>query len=245
MNRDNNSYTIIYASVMVIIVAILLAFTSTSLRDRQKTNMQIDKMQQILRALNTPTPNKNEVKNVYKQLVKEELLVTSDGTVVKKFEGDDIAQNEAFEMNTANQFKLQLKDPSLPLPVYVAEVEGHKYYVFPLDGTGLWGPIWGFISIDATNGSDVFGTDFSHEGETPGLGAEIATPRFSAEFKGKHLFRDGEFMSIAIVKPGHTDADRDYVDGISGGTLTSNGVNAMMISSLLPFKEFIIKNKQQ
>lgn len=245
MNRDKNLYTIIYASVMVVIVAILLTFTSTSLRTKQRNNEQIDKMQQILRAVNKPMTNKTKVIDAYRDIIKQELLVKTDGTVVETFEGDAIGKNEAFKMNTANQFKLLQKEDNLPLPLYVAEVDGKKYFVLPLNGAGLWGPIWGYLSVDAESGSTVFGSDFSHASETPGLGAEIAALKFSSEFKEKNIFRENEFKSISVVKPGQSLSDRDYVDGISGGTLTSNGVNDMLLHSLMPFKEFLIKNKQQ
>ena len=141
-------------------------------------------------------------------------------------------------MNTANQFKLRQQDPSLGLPVYVAEVEGQQLYIFPMDGAGLWGAIWGFLAVQA-DGSTVYGTDFSHAGETPGLGAEIATKHFSKEFVGKQLYRDEQFKSIAVVKHGRSLDDQDYVDGISGGTLTSNGVNNMLWSSIHEYLPYI------
>lgn len=230
---------------MVIIVAILLAFTATSLKDKQQDNKQIDKMQQILRAINKPTEDKGQVKEVYASLIKQELLVKTDGTIAETFEGDQIGKNEAFGMNVANRMKLMADNTDLSLPLYVAEVDGAKYYVLPLTGAGLWGPIWGYLAVDAKDGSTVFGSDFSHQGETPGLGAEIVKPAFCYQFVGKQVFRDGEFRSIAVVKPGKSDAERDYVDGISGGTLTSNGVNDMLLHSVGLYKEFLVKNKQQ
>ena len=107
-----------------------------------------------------------------------------------------------------------------------------------MDGTGLWGAIWGYLAVQA-DGSTVYGTDFSHAGETPGLGAEIATKHFSQEFVGKHLYRGLQFKSIAVVKRGKTVDDQDYVDGISGGTLTSNGVNSMLWSSIHEYLPYI------
>ena len=107
-----------------------------------------------------------------------------------------------------------------------------------MDGAGLWGAIWGFLAVQA-DGSTVYGTDFSHAGETPGLGAEIATKHFSQEFVGKQLYRDEQFKSIAVVKPDRTLTDQDYVDGISGGTLTSNGVNNMLWSSIHEYLPYI------
>ena len=237
MNRDSNTYTILYAAIMVVVVAIALALTAVALRKPQLENERIDKMQQILRAVHLE-PTKDQVIPTYTQVIKQELLVNGQGEVIATFEGDQIAQNEAFQMNTANQFKLRQQDPSLGLPVYVAEVEGQQLYIFPMDGAGLWGAIWGFLAVQA-DGSTVYGTDFSHAGETPGLGAEIATKHFSKEFVGKQLYRDEQFKSIAVVKHGRTLSDQDYVDGISGGTLTSDGVNNMLWSSIHEYLPYI------
>jgi Na+-transporting NADH:ubiquinone oxidoreductase subunit C len=90
----------------------------------------------------------------------------------------------------------------------------------------------------------VYGTDFSHEGETPGLGAEITKPAFSNQFKGKNLFRDGEFKSIAVVKAGKSAEGQDYVDGISGGTITSTGVSHMLFDSLSGYVKFLTSNNK-
>lgn len=109
-------------------------------------------------------------------------------------------------------------------------------------GTGLWGPIWGYISFNDDKNT-VYGTDFSHQGETPGLGAEIVTPAFSSQFIGKQIFKNNDFKSIAIVKPGKTAQGQDYVDGISGGTITSNGVDHMIKNTLEHYVEFLKTTK--
>ena len=237
MNRDSNTYTIIYAAIMVVVVAVALTLTAGALRKPQQENERIDKMQQILRAVQLE-PSKDQVISTYAEVIKQEILVNGQGNVIATFERDQIAKNEAFQMNTANQFKSRLQDPSLGLPVYIAEVKGQKVYIFPMDGTGLWGAIWGYLAVQA-DGSTVYGTDFSHADETPGLGAEIATKHFSQEFVGKHLYRGLQFKSIAVVKRGKTVDDQDYVDGISGGTLTSNGVNSMLWSSIHEYLPYI------
>lgn len=241
MNKDKNLYTILYAAVMVIFVAVVLAFVSQSLGDRQRNNEKIDKMQQILRSVNAGTDNKEEVISKYTSVIKQELLIKQDGSVEKTFEGEDLAKNEAFDMNTRNAFKLLPSNPNMSLPLYIAEVDGQTKYIIPMNGAGLWGPIWGYIALD-DDCSKVFGTDFSHEGETPGLGAEITRKEFSQQFVGKEIFKGGEFKSIAVVKKGHKAEGMDYVDGISGGTLTSNGVNDMLNSSLRPYRQYLMNN---
>ncbi|MDR2040885.1 MAG: NADH:ubiquinone reductase (Na(+)-transporting) subunit C [Tannerella sp.] len=222
MNRDSNIYTLIYASVMVVLVAILLAFTSEALRNRQRLNEEADKRQQILRSIHVSVSG-SETEAKYNELIREAYLVNDAG---EKTEGDAFALDalKAFEQHT--------------YPVFEAHVDGQIKYIMALRGKGLWGPIWGYISVNEDRNT-VFGADFSHAGETPGLGAEITTMMFTDRFKGKQIFKDGAFKSIAVVKPGRTGQGQDYVDGISGGTLTSNGVNDMLFASLKSYTAFL------
>ncbi len=217
LNRDSNAYTIIYAAVMVVLVAVVLAFTSQSLRSTQKQNEDNDKRQQILRSINVQV-SANEAEAKYTELIKEAFLVNANG---EKVEGD------AFVGGVENAS-----------PVFVANVDGQTKYIMALNGAGLWGPLWGYISVNDDKNT-VFGADFSHQGETPGLGAEITKPNFSKPFSGKQLFKGGNFKSIAVVKPGKTADGQDYVDGISGGTITSQGVSKMLFDSLKGYEKFL------
>ena len=153
----------------------------------------------------------NEAETKYQELIKESFLVNENG---EKVEGD------AFTA-TPDQH-----------PVFVANVDGKTKYIMALSGAGLWGPLWGYLSVDDDRNT-IYGTDFSHQGETPGLGAEIAKPQFSNEFK-----------SVAIVKPGKSVAGQDYVDGISGGTITSQGVDHMLFNSLNGYVKFLTSQNQ-
>ena len=242
MNTEKNSYTIIYSIIMVVLAAVLLAVAATSLKPAQQENEKIDKMEQILRSIGQ-TPAKSEVKNTYSKFIKEEILLDGEGTVLKTFKGDELTNSEAFNNNTELEMKLLKKGEKsakdVRLNAFVADVNGKLVYILPLNGAGLWNKIWGYISVDATDHSTVFGADFGNAGETPGLGAEISTPRFADQFKGKELYKEGVFKGIAVVKPGHTAEGQDAVDGISGGTLTSNGVHDMLKASLAPFSKFL------
>ena len=166
MNRDKNSYVLIYAAVMVILAAVLLAGAAIVLRPAQQENANIDKMQQILRALGQ-SPDKSAVISTYKDLIKKELLVNEEGQVVKTFEGEEVGKSDAFNANTELSYKLIAKGEKQDLPVYVAEVNGKTLYVLPLNGAGLWNKIWGYIAIDAADHSTVDGADFGNAGETP------------------------------------------------------------------------------
>ena len=223
MNTNSNSYTIIYASIMVVIVAFLLAFVSSSLKEKQYQNVEQDTKKQILAALNV-----YDVKDVnaeYDKYVKEDDLMQADGSLVK----NDAAFQTSYKGEIANG----------RLHVFVCDVDGQTKYVLPIYGAGLWGPIWGYVALDS-DGSTIYGAYFAHQGETPGLGAEIEKPAFSDKFNGKHLFKDGEFLPVAVVKAGQRPAgNEDYVDGVSGGTITSKGVSDMLSNSLKPYESYL------
>ena len=224
MNTNSNSYTTIYASVIVVIVAFLLAFVSSTLRDKQQKNVELDAKKQILSALNVR--NVENVDAEYDKYVKRDMLMDADG---------NLSENTgAF----ATAYEKEVKENNR-YHVFIAEVDGDTKYIFPVYGTGLWGGIWGYVALDDDKNT-VFGTYFSHAGETPGLGAEIATANFQDEFVGRKVLKDGE-VALTVVKHGKV-ADADYeVDGISGGTITSDGVKAMLKNCLDDYKVFLTK----
>ena len=133
------------------------------------------------------------------------------------------------------------------MPLYISNIDGSEKYIIPLRGTGLWGPIWGYISLD-NDMNTVYGAVFDHKAETPGLGAEINRDFFEKPFNGKRIFDlQGDFVSIAVVKGGAKENDYHAVDGISGGTITSDGVTAMLkerLDKYLPYFENKMKENE-
>ncbi|MCD7971962.1 MAG: NADH:ubiquinone reductase (Na(+)-transporting) subunit C [Candidatus Azobacteroides sp.] len=228
MNREGNTYTIVYAAVMVIIVAVLLAFTAESLKSRQNQNAEIDKKTQLLRSIRISS-NADNADNLYNQNITDSYLVNTNG---ERVDGDAFAVDQEFD----KEMRKPMEERTLP--VYEASVEGSKKYILPLYGSGLWGPIWGYVALDEDK-STIYGATFGHKGETPGLGAEIDTKWFQEEFYDKKISRDGKFTSVAVLKAGQTRTDMDYVDGISGGTITSQGVDEMLKHSLEQYKAFL------
>lgn len=229
MNKQSNVYTVIYIIVLVVVVGTALALTSLALRDRQQANADADKMRQILASVHLSAPA-GEIVTEFDRYITRQFIVDTKGAVV--------ADQGAFAVNVATQVKLPASERELP--VYECTLaEGDVKYIIPLYGAGLWGPIWGYVAFDA-DGSTVYGAYFAHQGETPGLGAEIEKPAFSNQFAGKTVFHDDRFLPIAVVKAGQKPAgDEDYVDGISGGTITSKGVGAMLDNSLAPYAAFL------
>ncbi len=228
MNKQSNVYTTIYIIVLVLVVGSVLALTSLSLRDRQQANIDADKMRQILASVHI-APHDGDVISDYDKYVTRSFIVNVDGV---ETEGD------AFAVNVAEQAKLPAAERKLP--VYECRLaDGEVKYILPMYGAGLWGPIWGYVSFDA-DGSTIYGAYFAHQGETPGLGAEIEKTAFSGQFDGKSVMPHGEFMPVDVVKKGQKPAGgEDYVDGISGGTITSKGVGAMFANCITPYKTFL------
>lgn len=229
MNKQSNVYTTIYIIVLVLVVGTALAATSLALKPRQQENADADKMKQILAAVHI-VPEAGQVTTDFSRYITEQLVVNSEG---QPTDGD------AFTINMPEQVKLP--DAERKLPIFVCKLDnGDLKYIIPAYGAGLWGPIWGYIAIDS-DGSTVYGAYFAHQGETPGLGAEIEKPAFTDQFNSSlHLFKEGKFLPIEVVKGGLAPADgADYVNGISGGTITSKGVSAMLNNCLTPYKSYL------
>ncbi|MCM1483078.1 MAG: NADH:ubiquinone reductase (Na(+)-transporting) subunit C [Muribaculaceae bacterium] len=228
LNKQSNLYTIIYIVVMVLVVGVALAATAMSLRSRQDDNAAADKMKQILAAVHI-VPESDAVIATFDSCIVAQKVYDSEGAET---------DGEAFDIDVEAQSKLP--DAERKLPVYTCRMaDGAIKYIIPVYGAGLWGPIWGYVAFDA-DGSTVYGAYFAHQGETPGLGAEIEKPAFCDQFDGKHVIKDGHFAPIAVVKAGQKPiGDEDYVDGVSGGTITSKGVSEMLSNCLTPYSAFL------
>lgn len=221
MNTNSNSYTIIYASVLVIIVAFLLAFVNSSLREKQNKNVELDTKKQILASLGIR--NVQDAEAEFFKVVTADEIVNKDGTTTP-YEGAFVT---AYEKEAKENGRVH---------VFVCKVDGQTKYVIPVYGAGLWGAIWGYVALNEDKNT-VFGTYFSHASETPGLGAEIATEHFQDEFKNKHVM-DGENVALGVEKNGKVEKPEFQVDGISGGTITSKGVDVMLKSCMACYSKF-------
>jgi Na+-transporting NADH:ubiquinone oxidoreductase subunit C len=208
---------------MVVIVAFLLAFVSSSLKSKQENNVQLDTKKQILSALNLRDVTDADAE--FQRLGMEDMLL-QNGELVKN-EG---AFNTIYKEEIANG----------RLHVFVCNVDGAIKYIIPVYGAGLWGPIWGYVALNEDKNT-VYGVYFSHSGETPGLGAEITNyQKFQAPFEGKKVMNEGE-VALGVMKNGKVENPEFEVDGISGGTITSKGVDAMLKDCLKSYTEFLTK----
>lgn len=228
INKENNLYTVMYAAVLVVVVGFVLALVYQAMRPAQLENIANDTKKQILAAA-LIYPDVNEtIGDLFEKHVTDSYCVNNKG---EKIEG-------AVAMNVSMATEVKKPADERTLPVFVCQTDKGVKYIVPVAGAGLWGPIWGYISMDA-NGTDIYGAYFGHQGETPGLGAEIEKPAFSSQFEGKPIFgANGDFESILVVKKGQEPADRAYVNAVSGGTITSQGVQKMLSESLKPYTAY-------
>ena len=119
------------------------------------------------------------------------------------------------------------------MEVYVANLNGATKYILPLSGKGLWGGIGGYLALDEDKNT-IYGVNFNHESETPGLGAKIVEPEFRSQFEGKHIRNaEGAVVSVAVLKAGKHAEGQEQVDAISGATITSTGVSTMLNEELV------------
>ena len=206
-DKNGNAYIIMYSTVMVVIVATLLALAALGLQKRQYENELNEKKQAILSSLSAGD-------QVYDTYI-DAYVVDGQG---KRIDGENVfgLLNDLPGAYAAGKY-----------PIFEAK-DGRV--VIPVTGMGLWGPIWGYVALEKDM-STVAGIIMAHKGETPGLGAEIATPKYQANFVGKTIFDGNEFVSVKLRKGGAKDPAHE-VDAISGGTKTSDGVTAMLRNSL-------------
>lgn len=231
MNKQSNTYTIIYSVVLVLVVGVVLSIVYQALKPMQDENIANDKKRQILAAALISPGEGESVAQLYEEHVTDSFLVNMRGDQVN-------TKQDPFDVDMAAQWKKP--ESQRALPVFVCSTARGVKYIIPVYGAGLWGPIWGYIAFDS-DGNTIYGAYFAHQGETPGLGAEIEKPAFRDQFEGKTVFDDGQFQSVKVVKAGQEPAEGAWVHAISGGTITSQGVQKMLLNSLQPYTQFLIK----
>jgi len=231
---DSNSYTVIFAVIMVLIVGSLLAFFASSLKPNIDENKRIEKQQNILYAMGINENDESSANFVstnkagadFKKYIKKQIVI----------QGDKITEDEnAYLIDVKKQQAFAKDGKDRKLPLFIGEKDGVTFYVAPILGKGLWDAIWGYVSLDEN--MVVQGAYFDHKGETPGLGANIKERFFMDDFIGEHLMSDtGVFKGVTVAKgnndPKNEDKTDYEVDAIAGATITGDGVSAMMKSDL-------------
>lgn len=232
MKQFSNRYIFIFSSVMVIAVATLLSLAATLLQPAQERNLEVEKKRNMLESINIPSTREN-TEDLYDKYINESFVINSKGEPV---DGVD-----AFTVVLKNEQKKPLEEQYLPVFRAVPD-DGEKVIIIPVEGKGLWGPVYGYVSLKSDMNT-IYGVNFDHKGETPGLGAEINTTPFESQFHGKKLFDNEKFVSVQVVKGGAPEGDIHGVDAISGGTITSKGLQKMIFDCIQKYDVYLLKNR--
>lgn len=241
MNTNSNTYTVIYTSLVVVVVAAVLAFVSQTLKPKQDANDKAETISQILTAGQFASKDSlaslgnTNIINMYKENIQCAYCVNVKGDTVKVL---DSATAEVYSVSDLKKenYSIQGKNGQNPdqavLPVYVFK---NGTIVMPIYGAGLWGPVWGYMAFEQGT-TNIKGAYFDHASETPGLGGKIQEdPDFRAQFIGKQVIYTEGADAFEIVKGGAGDK-ANGVDAITGATMTSKGLNAAINTWLEAYK---------
>ncbi len=227
INTEKNTYTLLFAIGLVVIVGTLLAAIDASLKDKIRVNKTLEKQQNILYAIGI---NENEGNSV-------------SFIAAEKIQGNDVVEDDKAYLIDVKKEKALAKDPNhkRKLPLFIAEKDGRNLYVAPIRGKGLWDAIWAYVSIDED--MIIRGIYFDHKAETPGLGANIKQRFFMDDFIGESLLdNEGNFKGVTVSKtnldPKNEDKYDNEVDAIAGSTITGDGVTAMIRSDLSLYQPY-------
>lgn len=236
LDKNSNGYTFGFAIVMVVIVGSLLSIAAMGLKPFQAKNVELEKKQNILSSINVET-DRSQAEQLFGQYVKEQVVINSNGEVIEGKKAFDIDVKKQYK-----EFKAKARTMNeMEYPLFVCEKDGETIYVVPMVGTGLWGPIWGFVSLKSDLNT-IFGANFDHKTETPGLGAEIKETVFEKQFAGDAIYNNGT-VAMKVIKGGGGASDQYGVDGITGGTITSKGVEEMLVRTFGIYNPYFQKIK--
>ncbi|MCH2216293.1 MAG: NADH:ubiquinone reductase (Na(+)-transporting) subunit C [Flavobacteriales bacterium] len=246
IDKNSNAFTFIFAVIMVVVVGAVLSFAAMSLKPLQVKNNTDKKMMNILTSIGVEAERTN-AKEIFYANVGKRFILNSKGEIVTTSEGeiDPTNTEDAFNVDVKKEFR----DPTMSVddrnyPLYMATIDGEEVAIIPLVGKGLWGPIWGYVSLKS-DFNTVYGATFDHKTETPGLGAEIKESWFSAPFIGKTIYDEtGQLVSVNVIKGSAEPSNPHEVDGITGGTITSNGVDEMLERTFGIYDPYFKNNSQ-
>lgn len=243
INKESNGFTFGFAIALVAVVGTILALLAMGLKPMKDKNAEVKKQLEILSALLDLEKEGISRKNARDEFKK---YVDLRDAVVLDMNGNVKEGVDAFNVDIQSEYKdKNLKDKDKNYPLFVAMKDGKKQYIIPVVGKGLWGPIWGNICIDEDM-STIVGASFGHKGETPGLGAEIQQKFFIDRWIGEKITDEsGAYMNFEIVKDGSGSKMPQKVDGITGGTITSKGVEEMANRCLTVYANYFKNLKNQ
>jgi Na+-transporting NADH:ubiquinone oxidoreductase subunit C len=237
---DSPRYTMLFAAAVCVVCSLAVAASTVLLQERQRANQFLYLQKNVLQATGlTPAGARvanDEVVRLFEERVRVRLVDLRTGEYVEHPDGDprrydqrrarsDPAQSRAAPPNPAQIKRL----PNLATIYLVVEDEQPVQVVIPIEGIGLYGTLYGFLALDRDI-KTVRGLAFYENRETPGLGGEVDNPKWRALWPGRKAFDEQWLPRIALAKgpAGPPDQDPHRVDGLSGATITSNGVSRML-----------------
>lgn len=236
---NNNGYVLTFILIMTATVAVLLTGLREATKEGAARNEDIFNKRAILTAI------EDKLDGSVKGMSDEDVIQVFESDmqqIVLDMEGNVVEGKKAEDINMAVERKKP--EPNRMLPLYIYEGDGNKTYILSVRGSGLWDEIWGTIALE-NDINTIAGAAFDHAGETPGLGAEIKdNPKFSTQFKGKKIYDDSEFVSVDVVKGGAPTGAEHAVDGISGATVTADGVEEMLYRGIQYYEPYLSQLKQ-
>lgn len=222
----SNRYTLLYALGLTVAVAVALALASTGLAPRQEANAARARQIAILESVMEVSP----------ETVEADYAAYISGRVFD-LDGSERPDVDPSDLDIVREARKPAAERLFP--VYEFSFQSRRHFIVPLRGAGLWGPISAYLALDSDLDT-IVGVSFDHEKETPGLGAEITTPGFEGRFVGKKIFDEqGQFVSVRIVKAGQGDGGPHVVDGLTGATMTMNGVTKMFRDDLALYQAIL------
>jgi Na+-transporting NADH:ubiquinone oxidoreductase subunit C len=238
----SNSSVIRFVFTLTAIVAVLLAYLSTGLKDIHQRNESVYNKRAILSAVSNDLPKSlkdmtdDDVQNIFDTRITQKVFNMSGEMLTdEQVEAAGYKGGKAENVDLGRERRKPESERMIPMFVFQRE-DGSNYYIVTVRGNGLWDEIWGNVALDS-DFNTIAGVAFDHKAETPGLGAEIKDNKnFPASFIGKKLFNEqGDFVSVGVVKGGARNLTHD-VDGISGATITADGVQEMMYRGIKYYK---------
>ena len=231
-------YTIAFAAGVSIVCGVMVAGSAVALKPRQDANKLLDQRKQVLSVAGLMSPGEvlaaDEVSSRYEKSIVPLVIDLKTGAPVQGVEAGtydmqramkDPAQSEEAPPNESKIFRL----PKNGLVYQVVKDGKTEAVILPIQGYGLWSVLYGFLAVGA-DGDTIKGITFYQHGETPGLGGEADTPKWKSLWPGRKAYgKDGK-PALRVIKgqAGTPDADPHSVDGLSGATITSNGVTRLV-----------------
>ena len=229
----------IFIITVTVICSMLLSLASEGLKSKKLKNVEIDKKKNILLAVgvNINSFSNSDIDNYFSSNI-DTLIIDNTGLLNERLSIVDL--NE-IENNQSGEVKYYNNDSEY-LPMY--RDNSKNALIIPISGKGLWSTLFGYFAIDSDNYSTVKGITFYNHKETPGLGGEVSKKWFQNNFVGKEIYDDNILKSIVVAKAGLADSENLYeVDGISGATITSNGVTEFLKRDLKRYEKYFTQNK--